>query len=119
MGYVMDNGRYADTQELVLDSAKSVSGASGNGTVTEVGDRGTARLTLDVTALGAGTTLTVTVKTCETSDGTYRTVLAFTPNTATGTERLSFTGLDRFVKADWALSAGTTTATYSVTGEAV
>lgn len=119
MGYTTANGRWANTLPVTLDAAKSVSGASGAGTVIELGDRGVARLTLDVTALGAGTTLTVTVKTCEESGGTYRTVAAFTNVTAIGVERLSFSGLDRFVKADWALNAGTTTATYTVSGEAV
>lgn len=119
MGYQTESGRWANTADVTLDSAKSVSGASGTGTAVEVGDRGTGRFTLDVTALGSGTTLTVTVKTSDTESGTYRTVAAFTAASATGTELKSFPGLDRWVRADWALSGGTTTATYTVDGEAV
>ena len=69
---------------------------------------------MEATALkSAATALTLT------GEFRYRTVAAFTGASATGTERLCFTGLDRWVRADWALAGGTTTATYSVSGEAV
>jgi len=104
--------------DISLASAKSVSGASGNGDTVEVGAKAALLLDLDVTALGAGTTLTVTVYTSK--DGTtWRSLGAFTGATGTGTERLSFAGCDRYARANWALSGGTTTATYSVSGEAV
>lgn len=119
MGYYMQDGRWADTDDVTLETAKEVSGASGTGTVRELGDKVVGRFTLTVAALGAGTTLTATVKTCDTEDGTYRTVGTFTAASATGSERKSFSGLDRWVRVDWALAGGVTTATYSVSGEAV
>jgi hypothetical protein len=104
--------------DIALDTAKSVSGASGNGTTVEVGAKGTLLLDLTVSALGAGTTLTVTVYTSK--DGTtWRSLGAFTDATATGTERKSFPGCDRYARACWALAGGTTTATYTVSGESV
>ncbi len=110
--------RHEHTDSLSLADSKAVSGASGEGTAVEVGAKGTLLLDLDVTAIGAGTTLTVTIKTSK--DGTtWRTLAAFTGATSTGTERKSFAGCDRYARADWALNAGTTTATYSVSGEAV
>jgi hypothetical protein len=115
----MKSGRWADTESVVLANAASVSGASGTGTAVELGDRGVGRLTLLVSALGAGTTLTVTIMTSDAESGTYRAVSAFTGAGATGSEALSFAGLDRWVRADWALVGGTTTATYTVSGEAV
>jgi hypothetical protein len=119
MGYFMESGRYADTEDVTLESAKSVTGASGTGTAKELGDKAIARLELTVSAIGAGSTLTCTVKTCDTETGTYRTVAAFTGASATGSERLSFSGLDRWVRVDWALAGGTLTATYGIDGEAV
>jgi len=104
--------------EIALASAKSVSGASGNGDTVEVGTKGTLLLDLTSTAVGANTALTVTVQTSK--DGTtWRTLAAFTAQTEAGTERKSFPGCDRYARANWALAGGTTTATYSVSGEAV
>jgi hypothetical protein len=119
MGYMNQRlRRWEDTDAISLADAKSVSGASGEGDAIEVGARGTLLLDLTVSALGAGTTLTVTVKTS--AEGTtWRTIAAFTAATDAGTERKSFAGCDRYARADWALSNGTTTATYSVSGEAV
>ena len=120
MGYHQEDGLWADTKDVTLESALAVSGSSGTGTVTEFGDKTLARLTLLISAIGAGTTLTATVMTCDTEDGTFRALTpTFTSASATGSELLSFPGLDRFVRVDWALSGGTTTATYTVSGEAV
>jgi hypothetical protein len=118
MGYQTKSGRWADTLPIVLAVATAVSSSS-EGTPVEVGDRGVARLDLTVSAIGSGTTFTATVKTCDTETGTFRTVAAFTAATATGAERKSFAGLDRWVRVDGACSSGTTTATFSVSGEAV
>jgi hypothetical protein len=104
--------------EIVLDSGKEVDGASGDGTTVEVGTKGTLLLDLTVSALGAGTTLTVTVYTSKDAT-TWRSLGAFTAANATGAERKSFPGCDRYARANWALAGGTTTATYSVSGEAV
>ncbi len=118
-GYVNQrNGQYENTDDITLADAESVSGASGDGDTVEVGAKGTLLLDLDVTALGAGTTLTVTVETSADAS-TWRTLASFAGASGTGTERKSFAGCDRYARANWALAAGTTTATYSVSGEAV
>jgi hypothetical protein len=104
-----------DTVEL---ANVGVGGDSGEGTLVEVGARGTLLLDLDVLELGAGTTLTVTLKTSK--DGVaWRTLGAFAAAAAPGSERKSFPGSDRYARADWALAGGTTTASFTVTGEAV
>ena len=117
MGYKMTNGRWADTDDLTLATALAVSGNT-NGTGVEVGDRGVARLTLTVAALGAGTTLTAYIETS--ADGTtYRAAGNFTAIAAPGAEILSFSGLDRYVRARYSFVGGTTTATVTISGEAV
>jgi len=120
-GYATDSGRFAGFLSIAFPSA-SVSGASGSSDVMDLGDRGTARLDLYVTALGAGTTFTPTITTCATPGGSFRSVAAFTGVTsasAYSAERKSFTGLDRYVQIAWTLSGGTTTATYRISGDAV
>jgi hypothetical protein len=112
-------GQWETTDDISLADAKSVSGASGEGTAVEVGAKGTRLLDLTPSAIGAGTTLTITVKTCKTADGTFRTLGTFAGATDTTAQRVSFAGCDRYARADWALAAGTTTATYTVSGEAV
>lgn len=117
MGYKTESGRWANTAELALATALALTGDA-NGAGVEVGDRGVARLLLDVTAIGAGTTLTVYIETSY--DGvTYRAVDNFTATGAIGTERKSFSGLDRYVRARYAFAGGATTATLSISGEAV
>jgi hypothetical protein len=117
MGYKMASGRWANTAELTLASALAVSGNT-DGTGVEVGDRGVARLTLTVAAIGAGTTLTVYIETS--ADGvTYRNVGNFTATAAPGSEILSFSGLDRYVRARYSFAGGATTCTASISGEAV
>lgn len=110
--------RWEHTDSIELAAAKAVSGASGDGDAVEVGAKGTLLLDLVVSELGAGTALTVTVKTSK--DGsTWRTLAAFAAASSVGSERKSFAGCDRYARADWALSGGTTTSTYTVSGEAV
>jgi hypothetical protein len=117
MGYRTGSGRWADTVELTLAESLAVSGNT-DGAGVEVGDRGVARLALTVSAIGAGTTLTTYIETSR--DGvTYRAVANFTGKTEAGSEIKSFAGLDRFVRARYAFVGGTTTATVSISGEAV
>ncbi len=113
MGYTRASGAFADTDDITLFPSGSVASTT-TGAAVEVGDRGTARLLLNV-ASGTGT-LDVAVQTS--FDGvTYRAVASFAQATGTTTERKSFTGLDRFVRA--VATIGTGPFTFSVTGEAV
>jgi hypothetical protein len=117
MGYSTGSGRWADTQELVFANALAVSGNT-DGTAQELGDKGVARLTLTASAVGAGTTVTVYVETSK-DNSSFRNVGNFTGLAAPGTEIKSFSGLDRWVRIRYAFVGGTTTATLTVSGEAV
>lgn len=118
MGYEKANGEWADTEDVEL-APSAARTATGNGSSVEVGDRGVARLLLDVTAAsGTSPTLDVTVETSH--DGTtWRQVGTFAQKTAAGTERKSFSGLDRFVRATWTLGGTTPSFTFEISGEAV
>lgn len=112
-GYNKANGQFANTIAcgLVVPAAYPSTFTS---PVIELGDRGTARLTLAVTA-GTGT-LDVAVQTS--GDGTtWRAVAAFTQATGVTSERKSFAGIDRFIRA--VSTIGTGPFTFSVDGEAV
>lgn len=118
MGYNTANGRYADTVETTLH-ASAARTASGNGSSVELGDRGTLRLTLDVSA-ASGTLPSLQVDVQTSADGsTWRTIGGFTALATTGSQRASFPGCDRFVRAAYTLSGTTPSFTFSVSGEAV
>lgn len=113
MSYTMQSGRTANTVPVTIFGPASRP-STVNGAAVEVGDRGTARLLLDVT-VGTGT-LDVAIQTS--FDGvTWRSVAAFAQATGVTSERKSFSGLDRFVRA--VATIGTGPFTFSVTGEAV
>lgn len=79
---------------------------------------GSASLLLDVTAR-SGTTPTLDVTVQTSYDGsTWRTAGTFAQSTAVGSERKSFTGLDRYVRANGVITGTTPSFTCSVTGEA-
>ena len=114
MPYVKQNGEFADTEDVTL-AASAARTTDSQGAGVELGDRGVLRATLDVTA--ASGTLMVSIETS--ADGsTWREVGAFTGATGTGSQRLSFAGLDRYVRAKWAITTSGSF-TFSVTGEAV
>lgn len=116
MGYWKDNGEYADTDEAHL--ASGVLAASLVGEPIPAGDRGTMRLTLDVTAV-SGTSPTVAV-TLETSEDklSWRTLGTFVTATAVGKERKVFAGCDRYVRANEVLGGSATpTVTRTISGE--
>lgn len=119
MGYQTASGRFANTAALTLKSSGAVT-ANGSDAAVEVGDRGAARLLLDVTAV-SGTTpsMTVTVETSYDGSTNWQTVGSFAAKTAVGQERKVFAGLDRFVRVSQAVSGTTPSFTYSVAGEAV
>src|SRR5438445_13547721 len=98
MGYFQQNGRYANTL-LCTPFAQQILIGTTNGNPIELGDRGTARLTLSVTAVaGAGATLDVAIQTRRDAADAWRTVGAFTQATGVSSERKCFAGLDRFVR---------------------
>jgi len=114
MGYTQQNGQYADTEDVTL-AGSAVRTTSSQSTGLELGDRSVLRATLDVTA--ASGVLTCAIETSA-DNSTWREVGAFTSRIATGSERLSFAGLDRFVRAKWTVS-DSGSFTFSVSGEAV
>ena len=117
MGYSTKSGRWANTVDLML-AASAARTANGNGNVAEPGDRGVARLTLNITAAsGTSPTLNVTVQTSH--DGvTWRSAGSFTQATGVSVQRATF-NIDRFVRATWTVGGTTPSFTFSLTGEAV
>ncbi len=106
------------TPSTVTSTATGVVGSS-----VEVSGHGTARLDLVISAV-SGTTpsMTVTIQTSFDNGATdaWRTVAAFPAQTAAGTVRQSFTGLDRWIRANVTAETGTTPSfTYSLSGELV
>lgn len=120
MGYQSDNtDQYMDVDDIELHPSGQET-TSGSGDSVEV-DRGVARLTLDVTAVGADAdeTLDVSVETSE-DDATWREVGTFTQHTqpdGVASERLTFAGLDRFVRVSWTVGGTTPEFTFEVSGE--
>lgn len=113
-GMVRDQNRYVEGDPLLL-AGSAARGANGAGDVVAVGTAHTLRVTQTVTAAGATPSLTTTLQTSE--DGvTWRALVAFAAATAPGSQRLSVSGLDRFVRASWAIVG---TVTFSISGELV
>lgn len=125
MGYKMNSGRWADTELLTLH-ASGAETVSGTGPWVELGYRGNARLTLNVTAApGGGGTLDVSVETTDDPANTGNIRKAVSPATSgqfaqatiVGAERKSFSGLDRFVRANWTIAVANPF-TFDISGEA-
>ena len=118
MGYNTAKGRFADTVDVTLH-ASAARTASDNGSSVELGDRGTLRLDLVVSA-ASGTLPSLQVDIQTSKDGTtWRAIGGFTALAAAGSQRASFPGCDRFVRASYTLSGTTPSFTFSVSGEAV
>lgn len=113
MGYNMQNGQWADTQDLTVVGA-GARVASFQSAGVEVGDRGVVCLDLVVTA-GTGT-LDVAIETSK-DNSTWRSLGSFAQKTGAATERKSFAGVDRFVRANSTL-ASSPNFTFSIAGEA-
>lgn len=116
-GLVVDSG-YREGEAAVLAPSQART-ANGSGAPVQVGDRHTLRASLSVSA-ASGTTpsLTVTLQTSE--DGaTWRTLQAFAAATGASAQRLAASGLDRYVRASWAITGTTPSFTFAVTGELV
>lgn len=95
--------------------------ANGSGSAVAVDTKHTARLSLEVTAAtGTSPSLTVTIE--HSADGTTWAAHpqgAFAAATAPGTQRKVLSGLDRFVRAAWAITGTTPSVTFAVAGELV
>lgn len=117
MGYFKQNGEFADTESVSLHPSAART-ATSTGSSIELGDRGTLRLLLDVTA-ASGTTPTLDVTVQTSHDGsTWRSLGTFTQATAISSERKSFSGCDRFVRVSYTIGGTTPSFTFSVSGEA-
>ena len=93
--------------------------ATANGEALELQNRGTAALTLDVTAVsGSSPTIDVTIQTSEDGVTGWTSVGAFAQASAVGSQRKVFTGLDAFVRAVVTLGGTTPSFTASVKGKA-
>ncbi len=116
--WVTYQGQTPNIDTVNLSPAAAVT-ATANGSSVLLGDRGTLRLLLNVTA-ASGTTPTLDVAIQTSFDGsTWRAVAAFAQKTTTGTERKSFTGIDRYVRATYTVGGTTPSFTFTVKGEAV
>jgi len=112
-------GQFYEEDEVTL-MASAARTSSTTSEIYEVGDKGTLRLDLDITAV-SGTTpsMHVQIETRESySTGTWRVVDAFGPKFVVGSERRSMSGLDRFVRAVCTLAGTTPSFTFSLGGTA-
>lgn len=119
-GYGPRVGQLYEEDEVTL-MASAARTSSTTSDVYEVGDKGTLRLSLAISAIsGTGASLHAQIETRESySSGTWRVVDAFGPKTATGTEYRSMSGLDRFVRAVCTIAGSSPSITFALTGTAV
>ena len=120
MGYQGADGRYRDTDDVTLQASVTKT-ATFTGAWVEVGDRGTLRALLTVSAAsGTNPTADVIIETARDSAGTgLRTIATFTQATDVTTEWKSATGCDRFARAKATVGGTNPSFTYSVAGAAV
>lgn len=119
--FVTFRGQTPNLDVIDLSPAAPVT-TTANGTAVLLGDRGTVRLKLDVTAENdAATAETLDVSIQTSFDGTtWRAVAAFAQITNVGNERKSFTGIDRYIRAVYTVGGtGGPSFTFTVKGEAV
>ncbi len=124
MGYTTAGNRYAGTEDVTLASAGTVTTATGviADSTKELGDKGTLRLNLAVTAVaGTSPSMTLTLETSPDGSTGWVSVAAFTAATAVSSQRKVFTGLDRFVRLNVTAFSGSATpsVTHGVSGEAL
>lgn len=113
-------GQFYEEDDVTL-LASATRTTSGTSEVYEVGDKGTLRLDLDVTAVsGTAPRLHVQVETRKAyASGAWRVVDAFDIATAVGAQRRAMGGCDRFVRAVYALEGTSPSFAFSLSGEAV
>lgn len=126
MGYMTNEGRWANTvDELVLAALAERNDAEATGEPIELGDRGTLRAVLTVTAkAGTSPTLDVTIETSR--DGaTWYEAGSFDqvsdPNLTSGPLVVrKIVAIDRFVRVKWEVGGSADPAlTFSLEAEAV
>jgi hypothetical protein len=121
VSYNKTGGGFVQTETIgVLGAAQTAVTGAGNTAAIEVGARHTLRLKLDVTvASGTTPSLTVNVQTSP-DNASWYTAGSFAAKTAVSSENKAFSGLDRFVRLQWAAPSGTTPSfNFAVTGELV
>ena len=113
-------GQFYEEDDVSL-LASGTRTASGTSDVYELGDKGTLRLDLDVTAVsGTAPRLHVQIETRKAyASGTWRVVDAFDVATAVSAQRRAMSGCDRFVRVAYTLEGTTPSFAFSVSGEAV
>ena len=124
MSYTKANGKYADTEDLVVFPETTVAVATAvNGDAIEVGERSCACLEIVCSALTASDSLDAKIQTSKDGSGSglgaWRDVDSFTQLTEAGSERKSFSGLDRFIRAvvDGTDAGGGISYTVKISGE--
>lgn len=118
MGYKQANGEWAATKAATVQASASQT-VTFNSAGLELGDKGTVRLTLDVTAAtGTSPTLDVTMETSQ-DNATWTSLGTFAQKTTTGSEFKIFSGCGRFVRAACTIGGTTPDFTFSIAGEAV
>jgi hypothetical protein len=112
------NNQFRSVGTICLAAALTET-ATTEGPWVEIGDKGTLRLLLDVTAHTAGgDTLDVGIQTSK-DQSTVRSLGSFTQSAATGSELKSFTGCDRYVRYVSVLAGSGVSVTYTINGEAI
>lgn len=114
------SGEISNITDVTL-FASAARTTTANGTAVALGDLGTLRLLLDVTA-ASGTTpsMTVTVETSFDGSTNWAAIgTAFTAATGVTSQRKTYPGCDRYVRGVTTISGTTPSFTFSLTGEAV
>lgn len=115
-GYTRGDGRFANIEDASLQPSTTKT-ATSTSTVFEVGDKGTLRLKLDVTAAsGTSPTLDVTVQGSKDGSTNFYTLGTFAQKTAVSNEFKAFL-TDRFVRISYVIAGTTPSFTFSVLGE--
>lgn len=115
------DNRFRETANVCLAAAANLT-ASAAGPEIEIGDKGTLRLTLDVTAhTGGGDTLDITLQTSKDKAvaDPWRSIGTFTQAVGVTSEAKSFSGADRFVRYNATLAGAGVDVTFTIDGEAV
>lgn len=98
--------------------ASTTESADGLSAALDIGERATVRLTLTATA--ASGTLDVSLETSDDDDAaTWRTAGAFAQLAAVGAKDLEVVGVERFVRARWAIAGDAPSFTFAIAGRAV
>ena len=115
-------GRFERQEDIDLSPAAAIT-VTAAGTGFETGDKGTLRLTQNVTAAsGTSPTLDTAVQTSKDNGVTdaWRTIASFTQKTAVSAERKCFAGLDHWVRLNHTVGGtGSPSFTVTYTGSAV